>query len=321
MESKIKICDICNGEYPIDKHNFEECYSLDYKWDLKQMKQIKYIDLFCGMGSFHESFKKYGWKCVMACDIDKHARDTYFNNYGILPLGDIADINPQHIENYDIVCAGFPCQPFSQCGHRKGFKDGRGTMFHQVMKFVDKKPKVIVLENVQGLLKHDDGKTFKTITNIIEEKGYTHIHKVLKCEKYGIPQKRRRLFILCIRNDIKFSNNIFDFSEYEHDTTLTEYLSEVGIFKRRYAFTLRCGGRLSPIDDRHNWDGYYIKTNDEKKWKEWRLSIEAGLKLQGFPSNFKFSGSISKQWKRLGNTIPVIFTTLMGNAISKIIEL
>lgn len=278
---------------------------------------MKYIDLFCGMGSFHESFKKLGWECVMACDIDKHARDTYFANHNIQPLSDVTDINPSDIGSYDIVCAGFPCQPFSQCGHGKGFDDERGTMFHQVMKFADKRPKFIILENVQGLLKHDNGNTFRTMTNMIEDRGYDFTFKVLKCEKYGIPQKRRRLFILCSRKGEYDLKDVLNFSDHER-VTLTEYLPEIGTFKRDYGFTLRCGGKASPINDRHNWDGYFIKQGEEKKWKEWRLTVAVGLKLQGFPANFKMIGTSSQQWKRLGNTIPVIFTTLIGNAIQKL---
>jgi DNA (cytosine-5)-methyltransferase 1 len=102
----------------------------------KKHQLIKYIDLFCGMGSFHYSFQKLGFKCVMASDIYKPARDNYKENFGINVLGDICDIDPTTIDNYDILCAGFPCQPFSQAGKHKGFKDSRGTMFSQVMKFV-----------------------------------------------------------------------------------------------------------------------------------------------------------------------------------------
>ena len=111
---------------------------------------LKFIDLFCGMGSFHYSFQKLGFECVMASDIYKPAKENYKNNYNMDVLGDICDIEPSNIEPYDILCAGFPCQPFSQAGHHRGFKDSRGTMFSQVMKFVKTNmPKIIILENVQ----------------------------------------------------------------------------------------------------------------------------------------------------------------------------
>ena len=107
----------------------------------------RFIDLFCGIGSFHYSFKKLNWECVMSCDIDNAVKDTYKHNYGLLPLGDITEIDPADVPSYDILCAGFPCQPFSQCGQHKGFDDKRGTLFFNIMKFVQHhRPKIIVLE-------------------------------------------------------------------------------------------------------------------------------------------------------------------------------
>ena len=124
--------------------------------NMNESNKVTFIDLFCGIGSFHYSFKKRGWSCVMACDICKPARDTYKQNYNITPLEDICNIKPKDIKNYDILCAGFPCQPFSQAGKHKGFNDDLGTLFYQIMKFVKyHKPKVIILENVQALLSHD----------------------------------------------------------------------------------------------------------------------------------------------------------------------
>ena len=158
---------------------------------------VKYIDLFSGIGSFHYSFKKFGFKCVMACDIYKPAKENYKENYDMNILDDICNIEPSTIENYDILCAGFPCQPFSQAGHHMGFDDKRGTMFSQVMRFVKINiPKIVILENVQALLNHDNGKSFLKIKTELEAEGYTVIHKVLKCSDYGIPQMRKRLFII-----------------------------------------------------------------------------------------------------------------------------
>ena len=106
---------------------------------VKQMNkdEVKFIDLFCGIGSFHYSFKKLNWKCVMACDTDEAVKETYKKNYDLLPLDDITEIEPVNIPSYDILCAGFPCQPFSQCGRHKGFDDKRGTMFFHIIKFVE----------------------------------------------------------------------------------------------------------------------------------------------------------------------------------------
>jgi DNA (cytosine-5)-methyltransferase 1 len=275
-----------------------------------QSNQVKYIDLFCGMGSFHYSFQKLGLKCVMASDIYKPAKENYKKNYNIDILGDICDIEPSSIESYDILCAGFPCQPFSQAGHHKGFKDSRGTMFSQVMRFVKTNiPKVVILENVQALLNHDKGKSFAKIKEELEKEGYNVVYKVIKCSDYGIPQMRKRLFIVGFKNiEVNDLDNFFELSKYKKNTTLTDYLGQN--FKKNVAYTLRCGGKHSPIDDRHNWDGYWVDD------KEYRLTIDDGLKLQGF-YNYDFVGNKNEKWKMLGNTIPTIFTEIIGKQIIK----
>lgn len=155
---------------------------------------LKFVDLFCGIGSFHHSFKELGFECVMACDINVSARETYKANYGIEPLGDITKIDPSTIPAHDILCAGFPCQPFSQCGQHKGFDDDRGTMFFQILKFATfHKPKFIILENVRGLYRHDNYRTFKRICCEMYAAGYELRFDVLTCSNYGIPQMRNAL--------------------------------------------------------------------------------------------------------------------------------
>ena len=275
-----------------------------------QTNPVKYIDLFSGMGSFHYSFQKLGFKCVMASDIYNPAKNNYKKNYNIDVLGDICDIEPSGIESYDILCAGFPCQPFSQAGHHKGFEDSRGTMFSQVMRFVKTNiPKVVILENVQALLNHDKGKSFAKIKEELEKEGYNVVYKVLKCSDYGIPQMRKRLFIVGFKNiEVNDLDNFFELSKYKKNTTLTDYLGQN--FKKDVAYTLRCGGKHSPIDDRHNWDGYWVDD------KEYRLTIDDGLKLQGF-NNYDFVGKKNEKWKMLGNTIPTIFTEIIGKQIIK----
>jgi DNA (cytosine-5)-methyltransferase 1 len=225
-------------------------------------------------------------------------------------LDDICEINPSEIEDYDILCAGFPCQPFSQAGHHKGFEDNRGTMFSQVMRFVKHNvPKIVVLENVQALLNHDNGKSFLKIKTELEGEGYNVLYKVLKCSDYGIPQMRKRLFIVGFKNvEVNNLEKFFDLDDYKKTTTLTEYLGQN--FKKETAYTLRCGGKKSPIDDRHNWDGYWVDD------KEYRLTIDDGLKLQGF-SNYNLVGKTGEKWKMLGNTIPTIFTEIIGKQIVK----
>ena len=206
------------------------------------------------------------------------------------------------------------CQPFSQCGQHKGFDDTRGTLFFHIMKFVDfHKPKIIILENVQGLLNHDGGKTFERIKGDIETANYKVTYKVLKCSDYGLPQMRKRLFIVGVRKDIemeKHIDKILNFDEYKKEKTLTEFFGKN--FKKEIAYTIRCGGKNSPIDDKHNWDGYIVDGN------EYRLTKEDCLKLQGFRPDFKLCGNNKDQWKQLGNTIPTIFTEIIGLNLQKL---
>jgi len=273
-------------------------------------KGVTFIDLFCGIGSFHYSFKKLGWECIMSCDIDKAVKETYKTNYGRVPLGDITEIEPKQVAPYDILCAGFPCQPFSQCGQHKGFEDTRGTLFFHIMKFVEyHKPKVMVLENVQGLLNHDGGKTFKRIQTDITNAGYALTYKVIKCSDYGLPQMRKRLIMVGVRTDmVKHLDKLLDFEEYKQEKTLSELLGKP--FDKKVAYTIRCGGRNSPIDDKHNWDGYLV--NGE----EYRLTKEDCLKIQGF-EDFTLCGTNPEQWKQLGNTIPTRFTEIIGLNLKK----
>ena len=147
--------------------------------------------------------------------------------------------------------------------------------YSEILRFASyHKPKVLALENVSALLKHDKGNTFKIITDSIKDLGYNINYKILKCSDYGIPQMRKRLIILCIRSDIKHDVNIFDLSKYEKNVILKDYLGKN--FEKKCAYTIRCGGKGSPIDDRHNWDGYWVDG------KEYRLSIDDAKKLQGF---------------------------------------
>jgi DNA (cytosine-5)-methyltransferase 1 len=282
---------------------------------------IKYIDLFCGIGSFHYSFEKFGWQCVMACDIDKHARSTYINNYktrngsAYLLFSDICEIPPETISYFDILCAGFPCQAFSNIGAHKGFDDKRGTLFFQTIKFIKyHRPKFLVFENVTGLLTSKNKEVFDTIKTTIEQEGYIFNYIVLKCSDFGIPQMRKRVFMICANRDYYTEDDLIglmDFSEYKRPgVTLSTYFGKN--FKRPIAFTIRCGGRHSPIDDKHNWDGYWIDG------KEYRLTIQDTMKLQGFSSDkFRLSGSDTQKWKQLGNTIPTCLTEIVGKQLQK----
>lgn len=168
--------------------------------------------MFCGLGAFHTAFdrnnkiqNKIEYICVFACDIDKGIRRIYKENYGLKPKGDINKINIDDVPDFDILCAGFPCQPFSIAGNRKGFEDEtRGNLFYKILEFIDKKhPTTIILENVKNLHTIHEGKTFDAIKSELENRGYIVSYRVIDSRYYGSPQSRQRIYIVCSK-DIKY---------------------------------------------------------------------------------------------------------------------
>lgn len=162
-----------------------------------ETKQIRFIDLFCGIGGFHTAAAKQGWKAVMACDINESAAKAYEANYGLKPVGDIRALDAKQIPDHEVLLAGFPCQPFSICGDRKGFQDARGTLFFEIARILEaKKPPYFVLENVKMLAGDNGGKTIKRIVAILRKLGYTVEWKILNALNFGLPQKRERVLIV-----------------------------------------------------------------------------------------------------------------------------
>lgn len=180
----------------------------------KQHDDLKFIDLFCGIGGFHQALSKY--KCVMACDIDDKCREIYEENYGIKPEKDIKEIDEKKIPDFDILCAGFPCQSYSNAGKKGNLKDPRGTLFEDILRIAnEKKPKFMFLENVKHIKKIDNGKTFSYIIKRINESGY-YVNEndtifELSPHNLGIPQQRERVIFVCINNNIYDKDKIIDF--------------------------------------------------------------------------------------------------------------
>ena len=168
--------------------------------------KFKYIDLFCGIGGFHQAMSDLGGECVYASDIDADCRKTYERNYGIKPDGDITQVEAKDIPLHDVLCAGFPCQAFSKAGSRLGFKDKtKGTLFFDIMRILDyHHPKYALLENVRNLASHDHGNTWKVIHDALDNAGYNVIDEpvIFSPHYIGVPQHRERVFIMCVRKDI-----------------------------------------------------------------------------------------------------------------------
>lgn len=160
-----------------------------------------FIDLFCGIGGFRIGFEKNKYKCVWSSDFNINCQSTYEKNFGERPFGDITKIKTSEIPNFDVLTAGFPCQPFSISGHHKGFEDTRGTLFFDICRIIkDKKPKVVVLENVKHFVNHNKKRTLKTVISALEDLGYFVSYKILNASDFGLPQNRERVFIIGSRN-------------------------------------------------------------------------------------------------------------------------
>ncbi len=169
-------------------------------------KGFKFIDLFCGIGGFHQAMADLGGQCVYASDIDADCRKTYERNYGIKPDGDITKVEAADIPEHDVLCAGFPCQAFSKAGKRLGFADEtKGTLFFDICRILKyHQPQYALLENVRNLASHDHGNTWKVIHDNLDELGYNVIDEpvIFSPHYIGVPQHRERVFIMCVRKDI-----------------------------------------------------------------------------------------------------------------------
>lgn len=255
---------------------------------------FKFIDLFSGIGGFHQGASWAGGKCVLASDIDKIANQTYKENYGIEPKGDIYEIKGEDIPDFDLLCAGFPCQAFSQVGQRKGLDDERGILIFQVVRILnEKRPKAFILENVKGLLSIQGGEIYRMIVERLENEGYKVYTKVLEAKDYGTPQLRKRLFFVGIRKDFDVE---FTFPE---PVPLKYTFSDImgGKTERDYSFTIRIGGRRSEINNRFNWDAYRV--DGEVRY----ITPEECLLLHGFPKGFKLCGNEGQRYHQVGNSV------------------
>lgn len=162
--------------------------------------RLRFMDFFSGIGGFRLGLERAGFKCVGYCDCDNYANKLYksfFDTSEELFFDDIRKIKTEELPNFDILCAGFPCQSFSIAGKRRGFDDTRGTMFFEVARILkDKRPRYFILENVKGLLNHDGGKTFQTILKILSDLGYQTQWQLLNSKFFGVPQNRERVYIV-----------------------------------------------------------------------------------------------------------------------------
>lgn len=301
---------------------------------------MRICSLFCGIGGIDLAFKQAGHEIVWANDSDKFACMTYRHNFSAENLveADIRILDKTSIPDCDIIAAGFPCQPFSLCGNKKGFNDNRGNLFFEIVKVIDaKQPRIVFLENVANLTEHDSGKSFNIIYNELAGRGYFVRYIIADACDYGIPQHRTRTYIIAFKNKIECDNfrfpekialkkyvaDIIDASikvseHYYYSPTEPKYnrlqkaitdhkqlyrFSDWGIqsSKNGIAFTLKANMGTYPNRVPIIKDNFGIRN----------LTPAECLALQGFPSSFTFPDAVPKreQYKQVGNTVVVPFTT------------
>ena len=213
--------------------------------------KFKFIDLFAGIGGFRLAFQSLGGKCVFTSEWDDQAKKTYRTNFGEIPFGDITKEETKRFipDDFDVLCAGFPCQAFSIAGKRGGFEDTRGTLFFDVAEIIRRKrPKAFFLENVKGLVNHDKGRTLSTILNTLrEDLGYFVPNpKVMNAKDFGVPQNRERIFIVGFREDLAI--NDFEYPEPFKETVAFEDVKEE-----------------TPVSVKYYLSNQYLKTLEEHK--------------------------------------------------------
>ena len=309
---------------------------------------FNFIDLFAGIGGFRIAMQELGGRCVFTSEWDSHAKETYSKNYGEVPFGDITqftqskdggDLLVNGIPQHEVLCGGFPCQPFSQAGLKRGFEDARGTLFFDVLKIAkERRPKALFLENVKRLRSHDSGKTFSIICNSLREIGYKVYAKVLRAYDFGVPQNRERIFIVAFSEPIHF--------EFPEAPKLSErqklggYLEENPDEKFTISDAMWSGHqrRLKEHREKGNGFGYslfdeqsdYVSTISARYWKDGSevliaqkgknpriLTPRECARIQGFPDQFEFHESKRYAYQQFGNSVAVPVIKAIGEKILK----
>ena len=281
---------------------------------------MTFVDMFCGIGGFHLAAQSFGMRCVFASDIDAEARKAYERNFGLKPRGDISEVRAEEIPDHDLFCAGFPCQPFSIIGHRKGFDDIRGTLFFEIARILDeKRPRAVILENVKQLTTLNKGTILERIINTLEGLHYTVSWKVLNVLDYGLPQKRERVLIAATLDAFEEfpwppgDKSMKPLSEVLEENPASKHFASEHIRQRRhdahesdhrpgvwhenkagnvssypYSCALRAGASYN-----------YLLVDGER-----RLTPREMLRLQGFPDSFEIVCNDAQTRKQAGNAIP-----------------
>lgn len=304
----------------------------------KRGKLLPYVDLFCGIGGFRSAIEavclKYNIQpeCVFSSDIDPECHKAYKANFGEMPKGNITEIPAKTVPDHQILLAGFPCQPFSIIGHRKGFDDIRGTLFFDIARILQaKQPPAFVLENVKLLGGHNQGRTLAHILETLRELGYHTDYRILNALDYGLPQKRERIFIVGLKQPRYFEWPVGGIpmpplSQILEKRVPKKYYASEQIRKKRWsvlkptaeptiwhenkaghisAYPFSCALRAGASYN-------YLLVNGER-----RLTPREMLRLQGFPDSFQIVCNDSQTRKQAGNSLPI---SVAAAVIDKVFE-
>lgn len=310
------------------------------KYPPKKKVKFSFIDLFAGIGGFRLAMQEHGGECVFTSEWDASAKQTYSTNYADVPFGDITKVNPKTIPDFDVLTGGFPCQPFSSIGKREGFEHKtQGTLFFYIAKIIKaKQPKAFLLENVPGLVSHNDGETLEIILDTLKkELNYDVFIKVLNSADYRVPQERKRLYFVGFRRDLNVSDfefpkpnkekvGIGQFVEVDAEgPSISKHLQDSYIYKKD-------DGHPEIIDANSDFP---VKTLCASYHKIQRITGtfvrggKTGLRLltekeckaiMGFPHEFKVPVSRTQMYHQFGNSVAVPVVTAISKKIVEKLE-
>lgn len=310
--------------------------------EIMRQNGLTVADFFAGIGGLRMGFEKAGYKIVYSNDIDKNCCKTYRDNFGEIDERDIREVQPDLIPDFDVLIGGFPCQPFSMIGKRRGLNDDRGKLFFELIRIMAaKRPKAFLLENVRHLLKHENGKSFEIIKQNLEWLGYKVFKQILNSADFGVPQRRERLYIVGFLNqDIEF-----EFPKKKSERRLKDilekrpneafYLSEKyysGLLAHKERHQEKGSGFGCEILDPEYLTHTLVAGNmgrernliqdaptNKNRWGIRRLTARECARLQGFPESFKLPVHITVAYKQLGNAVTVPVAQAIAVLIKKIL--
>jgi DNA (cytosine-5)-methyltransferase 1 len=320
---------------------------LPIKWDVPfpspQDPEFTFIDLFAGIGGFRIPLQELGGKCVFSSEFNFNAKKSYELNFGEIPFGDITKMDLDIVPKHDVLCAGFPCQPFSISGKMKGFEDTRGTLIYNVLRIIEKKnPSVVFLENVKHLVYHDKRRTLATIVKHLEELGYVVSKEVLNASDFGIPQNRERIIIIghklrkfdfnriqkkekTVLKNFLDSKKEFEYLEEPYTLLKDQKKQKSGLIFAGYLNkAIRKAGvrpgteHLSRVHKQPNriysTEGIHpALPSQESSGRFWilhenkvrKLTIQECYRIMGFPKNFKLIHNKGELYRQVGNSVAI----------------